>query len=219
MSEVLYPGMYRDAVGAEDITFHNDGTTLRVRIRGMDFAGEDFDGLEPVEDASKAEAAGFRLSLNSLCACELSCELPLPVATPDATEPGVLRMRLVLGAPTQGSALDQEVLELELRFRDQVLRSSGASGWFEDELLDLQRQLPPGTYLRACITCAFSDYSPYGHGLWGGLACFRGNKDGYRAVHDKGGLFQIWNTLTDFVQETYLCPEFERRKPGTGYRG
>ena len=48
----------------------------------------------------------------------------------------------------------------------------------EDELLDIQRQMPEGTYLKACINCAFSDYCPGGHGLFGGLACFRDNKEG-----------------------------------------
>ena len=59
----------------------------------------------------------------------------------------------------------------------------------------------------------------WGHDLFGGLACFRDNKSGYRAVRSEGDSFRIWATVTEFVQETYLCPEFERRLPGTGYRG
>ena len=86
-------------------------------------------------------------------------------------------------------------------------------------MLDLQRQMPANTYLKACITCAFSDYSPDGSGSFGTLACFRGNKTGYRTVTGKKELFGIWHTMTEVVQETYPCPEFERRLPGTGYRG
>jgi hypothetical protein len=86
-------------------------------------------------------------------------------------------------------------------------------------MLDVQNQLPSGTHLRACITCAYSDYSPVGHGLFGGLACFRDNKSEYLAVRSKADLFRIWSKMTGFVQETYLCPEFERRQPRTGYRG
>jgi hypothetical protein len=106
-----------------------------------------------------------------------------------------------------------------LKFEDQTLTSGGWSGWFEDELLDLQRQLPPGAYLKACINCAYSDYNPYGHGMFGCLACFRGNKAGYWAVGGKRDLLLVRDTMTEYVQETYLCPEFERRHPGTGYRG
>ena len=86
-------------------------------------------------------------------------------------------------------------------------------------MLDLQRQLPAGSYLRACITCAYSDYSPGGNGLFGGLACFRGHKAEYLAVRSKRDLLDIWDKRTGFVQETYLCPEFDRRQPGSGYRG
>ena len=86
-------------------------------------------------------------------------------------------------------------------------------------MLDLQGRLPSGTFMKACINCAFSDYSAYGHGLFGGLACFRGNKAGYRVVTGKDELFDVWDTLTEFVQETHLCQDFERRMPETGYRG
>jgi hypothetical protein len=127
--------------------------------------------------------------------------------------------RLELGNPAPNGGLDREHLTLELRLGGRTYQSSGRSGWFEDEMLDVQGQLPPGTYLRACITCAYSDYSPIGHGLFGGMACFRDNKAEYLAVRSKADLFRIWGTMTEFVQETYLCPEFERRQPGTGYRG
>ena len=110
-------------------------------------------------------------------------------------------------------------LILELRLGGRAFRSCGRSGWFEDEMLDVQNQLLPGAHLRACITCAYSDYGPVGHGLFGGLACFRDHKAEYRAVRSKADLFRIWGTMTGFVQETYLCPQFERRQPGTGYRG
>jgi hypothetical protein len=116
--------------------------------------------------------------------------------------------------------MDQFQLKLSLAFQQANLISSGTScGCFRDELLDLQKQLPPDTYLKTCINCAFSDYSPAGHGCFGGLACFRDNKAGYAAVASKWDLFRIWNSMTEFVQETHVCPEFERRRPNTGYRG
>jgi hypothetical protein len=74
-------------------------------------------------------------------------------------------------------------------------------------------------YLQTCFCCAFSDYSPYGNGLFGDLACFRDNKQPYLAVETKRDFLALWDTYTEFVQETYHCGEFERRKPGTGYRG
>jgi hypothetical protein len=131
---------------------------------------------------------------------------------------GLLLAHLELGEPRANGSLDRELLALRLSVDGRQYCSSGRSGWFEDELIDIQRQLPEGTFLKACITCAFSDYSPAGHGLFGGLACFRDNKIGYKLVKSKSDLFRIWDTKSEFVQETYVCPEFERRAPHAGYR-
>jgi hypothetical protein len=72
---------------------------------------------------------------------------------------------------------------------------------------------------KACICCAWSGYSPAGSPFFGGLACFRDNKDGYRQVRDKRDLFNIWQSRTEYVQETYLCGEFEPRGPDRGDGG
>lgn len=71
--------------------------------------------------------------------------------------------------------------------------------------------------IRFC--CAYSDYSVFGHGVFGGLACFRNNKHEYLAISNKSAFMKLWPTHIEDVQETYCCSEFERRKPGTGYRG
>lgn len=99
------------------------------------------------------------------------------------------------------------------------LASRGLSGCFEDEMLDLQRQLPDNGRIKTCIGCGLSDYSPYGSAMFGALACFRTNKERYRRVQSKGELFEIWESRDRFVQETYLCPDFEPRRSGAGYRG
>jgi Zinc-binding dehydrogenase len=63
------------------------------------------------------------------------------------------------------------------------------------------------------------DYSPAGSGLSGDLACFRDNKAAYLEVSGKRELFQVWDTLTEFVRETHLCPHYARRSAHAGYRG
>jgi hypothetical protein len=215
----IYPTKYRDRAGEVVATMTNDGNMLSVVLRGVEFRGGDFDALEPVGGPDPDRLASFTFQHGCLCACEMEVEMPVLVATPRGDLDGRLVARLELGDPAPNGGIDREYLLLRLGFGDRVLASRGWSGWFEDELADLQRQMPEGTYLKACVTCAFSDYSPVGHGLFGGLACFRGNKAGYRAVRSKADLFRVWDTMTGFVQETFLCPEFERRSPGTGYRG
>jgi len=143
--------------------------------------------------------------------------MPLLVAFGDEVVEGILLVHLELGDPSKNGGIDREELYLTLKIGDSSFKSSGKSGgWFSDELRDIQALLPEGAYIKACINCALADYHPVGYGLFGGLACFRNNKEAFRAAKTKRDLFRIWNTSIE-VQETYLCPEFVRwipRKPG-----
>jgi hypothetical protein len=214
-----YSARYKDRFGEESTTILNDGETLTMIVRGVRFQGTDFDSFEPQEVSDPAQLSSFTFLHGSLCYCTIQPDIPNPVVTPTDTVNGLLTFDLELGEPLPTGQMDRERLKVCIRFNEQDYCSEGKTGWFEDEMLDLQRKLPPGTFMKACINCAFSDYSPAGHGLFGGLACFRENKAGYKSVRSKANLFAVWDTMTEFVQETYLCPEFERRVPGTGYRG
>ena len=49
------------------------------------------------------------------------------------------------------------------------------------------------------------------------MSCHRDAKEQYLAVRSK---LDYWSVpVTEVVMETYVCPEYERRIPGTGYRG
>jgi hypothetical protein len=87
--------------------------------------------------------------------------------------------------------------------------------WFEEGTLRLDDALRPSR-LVCCVTCLYSDYSPAGHRLMG-MRCHRDAKDQYLAVRSKADYFHV--PVTEDVPETYLCDEYERRIPGTGYRG
>ncbi len=214
-----YDAVYEDRRGRESTTITNDGRELRMSVRGVDFVGTDFDALSPVAAHLARARSLFELHHDDLCACRLEWGMPLLLERVGQRIAGRLSVVLVLGEPLPTGALGSEALTLTLETPVQTIRSSGTSGWFEDELLELCRALPSSTRVRSCITCAFSDYSPHGHGLFGDLACFRDVKDDYVKVVDKPGIFAIWNRLTEFVQETHVCDEFAPRTPGAGYRG
>jgi hypothetical protein len=214
-----YPATYKDRAGRELTSIANDGHVLSMTVGGIEFRGRDFDGFEPTGEPDPARLASFTFSTGSLCSCVIETKMPVPVVTPHGLTEGVLAVHLELGDPSPDGGVDREDLSLKLTVGERLFTSKGTSGWFEDEMLDIQKQLPEGTYMKACINCAFSDYFPGGHGLFGGLACFRDNKSGYLSVKTKRDLFAIWKTMSGWVQETYQCPEFDRRVPGTGYRG
>jgi hypothetical protein len=216
-----YPAKYTDRFGEVATTIYNDGLTLRLELRGAQFSGADLDGLELENETEAKKLVAFPLhpQFRYLCSCTLEWEMPIELLADGATIPGKLHACLELGNPSSNGGIDREVLKLTLRYTDKTIQSRGASGWFEDELIDLQKVLPAEIYLRTCFGCSFSDYSPYGHGLFGNMACFRHNKKQYLEIQTKDELFEIWHTCVYPVQETYVCPDYQVRKPGTGYRG
>jgi hypothetical protein len=142
--------------------------------------------------------------------------MPLPVLWQARPLQGTLQVHLTLGAATPNGGVDQETVFLRLTVGDASFASQGNAGWFEDALLDLQRQLPEGMSLHICFCCAYSDYHPVGNGLFGDLACFRNHKQAYLAITNKYALMELWGTHIEDVQETAQCPEFAPRTPGTG---
>jgi hypothetical protein len=210
----IMTGSFSDERGTEPIEVQSDGTSLRTRIRGVEFAGLDFDALTP---AVVTEA--FELHQGDLCRCTFNLSIPVQFRTPSNVRMIPIHAEIKLGGSDPRGGLDAESVRLWISEPELRISSTGSSGWFENEMLDLVRQLPDDIRVETCITCGLSDYSPYGHGLFGGLACFRDAKDAYRLVRSKQEIFALWNRLTEYVQETHHCRQFEDRPKGRGYRG
>jgi uncharacterized protein DUF6304 len=214
-----FAGTYIDDHGSETITISNDGETLRTTIRGVEFVSYDLDGFSPVDSTPTECLHSFTLNQGALCACVFNLEISVTIATTESELQGTLYATLELGSPTENGGISHERLRLELAYANERVASSSVSGWFEDGLLDLQARLPEGVFIKACINCLYSDYSPSGHGVFGCMMCFRNIKDEYLRVHSKNDFWAVNGRQERMVQETYLCPDFARRLAGTGYRG
>lgn len=219
MANSIYNGMYIDKNGQNTLEIKNDGSSLIATIRGVSFAGTDFDDLSPAPNTNAEKLFAFTLSDNSLCACEFQFAMPLPMIDQGEKTAAELHVSLTLGSPKFNGGIDSETLHLTLHYLDHKFNSSGTSGLFECELLNIQKQLPHGVYLHACINCQYSDYSPYGNGLFWTMLCFRNIKQEYLPVTSKQEYWAVHGRQERQVQETFLCHEFIRRRPGTGYRG
>jgi hypothetical protein len=214
----VYPTLYHDKFGDEITVIHNDGKNLRMIIRGVEFNGFMFDDFEP-QTTDDALLALFPLNNGLLSSCDIDCKISIPVIFFGETIECVINAQIQLGKPKSNGGINQENIILELTIDSKSFKSSGKHGWFDDELQEIQGLLPDGIYIKSCYTCAFSDYHPSGYGAFGCLACFRNNKEEYLSVKNKIELMNIFNKKAESVQETYLCPEYEKRIPGTGYRG
>ncbi|GCE20917.1 DUF6304 family protein [Dictyobacter kobayashii] len=214
-----YPALYRDPQGEVSTTIRNDGKKLRMVLRDVEFISTMFDDWMPTSSVDALALQSFTLDRGELRGFSLEVDMPIPMLFQKEKVQGILHISFVLGVPTSNGGTDREIVALTLNIMNTCFSSQGKSGYFEDELLDLQKQLPNDVTMQICFSCAFSDYSPYGNGLFGCMACFRGNKQVYLAAQTKRDILDLWDTHTEYVQETYRCDEFELRKPGTGYRG
>lgn len=214
-----YTAKYTDANGAEDIVIFNDGTTLRMVVGGVTFEDTMFDSFEPVEGTDALLLRRFTLHHNILCHCRIECDIPIAVMVNGERSTGILSCRLDFGPPGEKAGVSSGGLGIILKHDSDEYISSGTSGWFEDELLDIQKQLPADMFMKVCINCLFSDYSPVGNGMFGCMYCYRNMKSEYLKVKTKSDYLELFGRAERTVQETYLCDDFEIRVPGTGYRG
>lgn len=216
--QAAYPANYRDALGEEQTVIENDGRMLRMVVRGVEFEGSDFDGFEPIKIGPSLQCPQFVLNHNELCACTIICDIPVPVVRQGEVGIGRLHVQLELGMPAERGHISHELLRLELITGEETFISRRkSSGFFELELLDIQRLMPVTTYMKCCFNCTFAGYSPSGNGMWR-MYCHRNHKEEYPRARGKAEWFRLNGEAAEIVQETYLCPEFERWDGKTGYR-
>jgi len=214
-----WPLIFKDKIGVEKSIVHSDGRGIATVLRGVTFRSTSFDALETDQVSDSSLLDSFSFCLGGLCSCSFECYIDIPVWKNGDIICGQLKMVLELGDPKENGAIDKENLILTLFYDGETFASSGSSGFFEDELLEIQKKLPEETYMKACINCAYSDYSPFGNGLFGTMMCFRNIKREYLRVKSKDEFLEIQDRYDSTVQETYCCYEFALRVSGTGYRG
>jgi hypothetical protein len=213
----IYPAKYRDRFGEEKTVIQNDGKWLRMILRGIEFAGDDFDFFESLTfteqqkeifDFQPVNVVGhFSGNIPEDCReaqilqnYQLECDIPIIVVANDKEREGILRVQFRCRKP----------LFLELTYDTYKIPSKGKYGDFEEELSGIYHTLPNGAYIKACICCEYADFGPY-QGMFGALGCYRGNKDEYHKIKANWAPEKKWALLkivTEPVQETYLCPEF-----------
>lgn len=215
--KLAFPCTYSDEHGAESALLFNDGETLSMTLRDVDFSGSDFDDLRPEPGCSPRALQKFTFHSGALCACTLSLEMPITVSVRGEVRTRPLHAHLILGkARASGSGLEDERLRLAITLEGKRYTTSGKFGWFDDELEELSGLLPAHIFLKICHGCALSHYPAAGYGLFGGLICFKRHKELARtAAHKSPEYWQLFEEPVDsWVQETFVCGEFEREGGG-----
>lgn len=213
MQPMALEGSLTDSNGTESVTWLIADADLpgwqgrylvSAEIRGVRVSGVDFTGLEPDGPTSD-------LPLNTggeIDHCELTVAVPT-VLTGSQAMAGNLVLTFHLGAGTHEPIVDAALhggpsvisVSQEERLEDVL-------GGLVDLLVDAEWQ--------CCLTCGLSDYSPGGNGNMG-MRCHRDSRSLYLSSRGK---WEYWAVpVTEEVPEFYRCDAYERRRPGTGYRG
>ena len=217
-----YPAIYRDDQGKETTVIENDGQTLRMVVRGVAFISRPFGSFDSFTPEAQEEASLAHFALDSyrdLVAATLVFEVPMPLVMGAKLVPSTLIVQVELeSAGSLGTASRNWAdPRMTLSVAGDQFASPGGWGSFEMELLRIQRQLPADSYMKCCFNCAFSGYNPAGNGLWG-MFCHRSHKKEYVRANNKPPWFCLNAVSAEYVQEIYLCPEFQRWNGETGYR-
>ena len=217
---IEYAATFEDAIGSDTIVIEKSKTRLSTTLRGEALSGRGFDSLGVVADEVGSPHPFTVDRFGDLASGTLVVRMPVGVEIDGKARLAELRAVVRIPLPQREPAEDWSIpMTLDLGDGREPVAVPGTGGDFESALVEISRKLPSDVRLLSCFSCGLSDYSPSGNQIFGDLACFRGTKAAYRRVHSKWDLFKLWPSMTETVQETHLCPEWEPRPVGRGYRG
>jgi hypothetical protein len=216
--EVRWSARYIDVTGEESICFLTDGTDLKTTIRGVPIVGRSPDNLWVAASPAGPPPTALRLDEHG-CLTEyvISVSIPVLVAASLDETWGTIDVTWDCRPDHVVRMVKLPTLVVEIDGRRIV--SSGRTGDFEGDMPAMEKGLPQGWFLKTCINCQYSDYSVAGTMDFGSMYCFRHLKAEYIAVKSKRDYMKLDDSKAEATQETYLCREFLRRRPRTGYRG
>lgn len=233
---IIYPGIYKDALGQIEINIENrfDESSVHclfVEIEGVRFKGSSFDDFQLYEAEKYTSEQLNRFTFNKvniyqsddfifeLCNCELEFNIPAVLIDYEKNAPfeTALNIHLKLGKPKSNGGIDYEQANFQLSINGKSFSADG--DLFETGLEQLHKQFNDQYHFKNCFGCLYSDYSPYGNGFFASLQCFRNLKKEYLAVSNKRQILDLAKIHFISVQETYCCKDFEIRTKNTGYRG
>lgn len=206
-----YNAIYQDKHGEEKATIQleKDGHDLTMVVRNVKFRGTSLRRkLTPSRGTPSQSLELFSVDEGKqLHSFSIVFELAILVVYQENEIPGKLKANCVVASPEN----EYDYLQLALSFDDVSIQSSGGDDGFEEALKELKAKLPLGVYIKSCFNCRFADYSPYSNsGLMGELACFVKSQDKDIADRGKGYPGWRWGHEFVFIQEFYLCSEFQK---------
>lgn len=213
-----YVATYKDKRGTEMIRIKSDGSDMFFTLREIDFEGSDFEMLTASEiDNTKFDYEMFEDGSGDITNFKITITIPIQLYNVENDEVFIenLTVYIEVGETITIKGADSEIdcLTLKTPFGAYIVKKK--LEWMEDALIVLQNQLPENIYLKTCLSCKYSNYSPYGNGMYGNIYCFKKLKDELKKIKDKHGLLHLWTPEAVgkgdvfSVQETFDCLEHQ----------
>ena len=96
-----YPTVYRDKFGEETTVIYNDGKTLTMTLRGVEFKAWDiFDFAKP-ESGVIEQLSSFSFCHDYLCDYTLECSGPVQVVVGELEKETELKIHIDIGKPSK----------------------------------------------------------------------------------------------------------------------
>lgn len=226
---ITYSAQYTDEFGTESTAIINDGSSLKMTLRNVEFSGKDFHSFKTQASTNDINSM-FNLYASELCGYFIDCQIPVLIVSNNEESRVLLHAHIEYGKPVEISTpinqaktkletnqgIDVETMRLEIEYQGKTYKSGGKNFYstFDEQLTELRDEFPTDFYLKICWNCGLSDYHTFaGSGVFGNLGCFRNAKNEYRQAKNKFDFMALWEKQAIKVQEIHLCPKFEKRKP------
>lgn len=210
---IEYPTEYKDPKGTEHSKFITDGENLKIKLRGIEFHGH-FWELTPIKGQEDNAKKLFDINENG----ELSGIMDYSIgATPPSYS---LKVQIPIKIVTNENNEIDGKIDLSINPNKMDFIINGESYKFEKQSFEYGLS-PKFTsslnikYVKCCLNCKFSEYSPFGSQEYGDMMCFKRCKEawakiGYTGLKDPENWEKIENRIT--TQEAFLCEEFKLKE-------
>ncbi len=206
-----YDIIYKDKFWIEKWVMYSNGKELSIILRGVTFIWKCFNSLEWLIDDSKflyTDINEINKTGSITNYCLVIC-LPVLISKENEELENIMKVEVCVEEEKGYSSVN-----ISGSFSWKTILNKRIHDNFESALIEIQNQLLTKGKLKICLSCKFSQYSPYWNQSFWGLFCFKKIKKNLSKIVNKETLFKVWDIPENEkkilnTQETFSCNEHQ----------
>lgn len=224
-------GYFKNAFYSRDIKFknnfkldYNNEFNITMNIDGVEFGSDwldcfylncNIDSSEKLKNFDLINEYEIYTNVQNMLLQNYELTINIPIMLGNFYSNDIEGIFSITHMDNNGS---NNILSFSLTIDKQQYFAKVITGLYEDSIRDIFIQIKDKYYLKCCIGCQYSDYSPYGSGCFGTMLCFYKVSEQYMKVYSKDEFFSV-HDYGVICQETFICPNFKPRQTNCGYWG